>query len=101
MDYENIISTDLLEMLFNSMNDDNFNNLVKCMYNFLKENEFKNNIIHFALLNFFYERNHIILSKYNLNFSQIKIILNELIINQNEIPDNWWPQIITTLAGKH
>jgi hypothetical protein len=53
------------------------------MYNFLKENTFTDNVIHYQLLKFFWDKHEYILSEYNINFNQIKIIINQLIINQS------------------
>jgi hypothetical protein len=85
MDNENIISNELLEILFSSMcNDNNFNDIIKYMYNFLKENTFSNNSIHTALLQFFGDRREYISDKFSINFNQIKVLLNQLILNSSE-----------------
>jgi hypothetical protein len=85
MNNENLISTELLETLFSSYNaSDTFNQIINNMYIFLKENTFENKVIHFELLKFFWERRDYLQMQYNLNFTQIKVLLNQLICNENE-----------------
>ena len=89
MNNETLISTELLETLFSSYNTtDTFDQIINNMFIFLKENTFENNIIHFELLKFFWERREYILMQYNLNFSQIKVLLNQLILNENDSSQN-------------
>jgi len=83
MDNQNIISNELLEAIFYSMGDDNnFDNVVKNMYNFFRENSYSNNLIHIELLQFFGDRRDYIQEKYNVNYNQLKVLLNK-VINEN------------------
>jgi hypothetical protein len=85
MNNEQIITSELLEILFNSISDDiNLEKIIKNMFYFLRENTYSNNLIHSALLKFFSEKYDYLLSTHNINFSQIKVLLNEIIINNNE-----------------
>jgi hypothetical protein len=79
---ENQIEYELLESLFSSYHTNDFNIIVKNMYNFLKENTFTDNVIQYQLLKFFRDKHDYIQSEYNINFNQIKIIINQLIIDQ-------------------